>query len=229
MTADSKAKATSLKARRERAALVFDELARLYPDAACSLDHKTPLELMVATILSAQCTDARVNIVTKDLFKKYRKAEDYLAVSVAELEGDLKTCGFYRSKTKNIRRACEKLLAQHNGMVPDTLEALVELDGVGRKTANVVLGACFGIPGVVVDTHCGRIARRLGFTKETNPVKVERELMKVWEQKHWSLYSHFMVFHGRAVCPSRSPKCSHCALRPHCPFPGTREGKKICK
>lgn len=217
------------QANRERAKEIFDLLTKEYPDAECSLDHTNPLELMIATILSAQCTDVRVNVVTKDLFKKYKTPEDYTSRPIEELEKVVHTCGFYRSKAKNITKACHTILEKHDGKVPRTLEDLVELAGVGRKTANVVLGTCFNTPGVVVDTHCGRIARRLGFTKQTDPVKVEKDLMKIWEHEHWSLFSHFMVFHGRAACISRSPQCSKCVVRDLCPFPETREGQKICK
>lgn len=216
-------------ANRERAKKVFEALRAEYPDAKCSLDHRTPLELMVATILSAQCTDERVNIVTKSLFKKYKTPEDYVKRPATELEKDIQTCGFYRAKTKNIRGACQKLIDEHGGKVPDTLDALVKLPGVGRKTANVILGTAYDTPGVVVDTHCGRISRRLGFTKHTDPVKVEQDLMKIWEREHWSLFSHLFVYHGRACCTARSPACSRCPLRQWCPFPDTREGQKVSR
>ncbi|MEK7794493.1 MAG: endonuclease III [Candidatus Hydrogenedentota bacterium] len=215
-------------ANRDRAKRIYAKLVQVYPEAKCSLDHRTPLELMVATILSAQCTDARVNIVTKDLFRDFKTAQDYVD-NPAKLEKMIKSCGFYRSKCKNIVNACQKLIERHDGQVPRTLEELTALDGVGRKTANVILGTAYDTPGVVVDTHCGRIARRLGFTKNTDPVKVERDLMKIWERDHWSLYSHLFVFHGRAYCTARAPKCSECPIRALCPFPGTREGKKIAK
>ena len=219
----------SITANKERAATVFALLDAEYPDAECSLDHTNPLELMVATILSAQCTDARVNKVTPALFANFKTAEDYATKPLDELKTYIQTCGFYHNKAKNIQANGRLLLEKHGGEVPQSLEELVELPGVGRKTANVVLGTSFNIPGVVVDTHCGRIARRLGFTKNTDPVKVEQDLMKIWEPKHWSLFSHFMVFHGRAVCQSRTPKCSQCSLRERCPFPETREGKKIAR
>lgn len=216
-------------ANRERAKKVFKRLTAEYPDAKCSLDHRTPLQLMIATILSAQCTDARVNMVTPALFKRFKKPQDYVEAPLSEVEKYVKTCGFYRNKTKNIVGACQVILAEHGGEVPRTLEELVKLPGVGRKTANVILGTVYDTPGVVVDTHCGRIARRLGFTKNTDPVKVEHDLMKVWEQKNWSLFSHLMVYHGRATCEARSPKCSQCCIADLCPFPDTREGKKIAK
>jgi len=215
------------KANRERAKEIFDLLDNEYPDAECSLDHSNPLQLMIATILSAQCTDARVNKETPALFARFQCAEDYYEADVKEIEKFIQSCGFYRSKAKNIKKACTIIVEKHGGEVPRTLDELTELGGVGRKTANVILGTCFDTPGVVVDTHCGRLTRRMGFTKNTDPVKVEKDLMKIWEHKNWSLFSHFMVFHGRAVCPSRKPKCSQCNIKPLCPFPDTREGKKI--
>jgi endonuclease-3 len=219
----------TLAAKRERAIAAYAILTKTYPDAKCSLDFTNPLELLIATSLSAQCTDVRVNIVTKDLFKRFRCAQDYVDASQEEVEHYVKTCGFYRNKAKNIKKACQEIIKRYDGKVPSTLEELTTLGGVGRKTANVILGACFGVPGVVVDTHCGRIARRLGFTKETDPVKVEHALMKIWPEEHWTLFSHFMVFHGRALCQARSPKCSQCPLETLCPFPDTREGKKIAQ
>ncbi len=220
---------TSLKAKKERALEVYSVLRTMYPDAECSLDHADALQLMVATILSAQCTDARVNMVTPALFERYKTAFDYADSSRKELEGFIKTCGFYRQKAKNIQSACARIVAEHGGEVPDTLEELVALDGVGRKTANVILGTCFNTPGVVVDTHCKRVTRRLGFTKEEDPVKIERDLMKIWPHETWSLYSHMMVFHGRALCIARAPRCSECDVRSLCPFPTTREGVKIAR
>ncbi len=219
----------TLGANKVRAEEVYALLDQTYPDAECSLTHADPLQLLVATILSAQCTDARVNIVTKDLFKEFTCARDYVEKPLAKLEKLINSCGFYRNKAKNIVAASKSIVEKHGGEVPDTLDELVQLAGVGRKTANVVLGAWFKVPGIAVDTHCGRISKRLGFTKNTDPVKVEHDLMKVWEREHWTLFSHFMVFHGRAVCQSRTPKCSECRLRELCPFPETREGRKIAK
>ncbi len=216
-------------AKRERASIVFKKLKKAYPDAKCSLEHRTPLELLVSTILSAQCTDARVNKVTPALFKRFKTPEDYVNAPVSELQKYIQSCGFYKNKAKNIVGACKGMLENHEGEVPNTLDELLKLPGVGRKTANVILGTAYGVPGVVVDTHCGRIARRLGFTKQTDPVKVEHDLMKIWSEEDWSLFSHLMVFHGRAVCESRSPRCSECVLRQHCPFPESRDGKKIAK
>ena len=216
-------------ANRGRAVGVFDGLKKEYPDAECSLDHRTPIELLVSTILSAQCTDERVNKETPALFRKYKTPADYAKAKPNELQTYIKSCGFYKNKAKNIVGAGKAMVERHGGEVPGTLEELVNLPGVGRKTANVILGTAFGVPGVVVDTHCGRIARRLGFTKNTDPVKVERDLMKIWRKEDWSLFSHLMVYHGRATCESRSPRCSECVIRGLCPFPETREGKKIAK
>jgi endonuclease-3 len=216
-------------ANRERAEEVFQRLAQTYPDARCSLDYSTPLELLVATILAAQCTDERVNIVTKDLFARYRAPEDYVGVSQEELGEDIRTCGFFNQKAKSIQKACQVIIEQHGGEVPGTLEELVRLPGVGRKTANVLLGECFETPGVVVDTHCARVSKRLGFTKETDATKIERDLMKIWPQEQWTRYSHLLVFHGRSVCAARAPRCSDCVVRDLCPFPETREGKKIAR
>lgn len=216
-------------ANRERALKVFRKLRKAYPGAKCSLGHRTPLELLVATILSAQCTDVRVNKVTPALFKRFKKPEDYAAAPSKELQKYIQSCGVYQNKARNIKGACSAMIERHGGEVPGTLDELLGLPGVGRKTANVILGTAFGVPGVVVDTHCGRIARRLGFTKNTDPTKVERDLMKIWAEKDWSLFSLLTVYHGRAACESRSPKCSTCVLQQLCPFPDSRDGKKIAK
>jgi endonuclease-3 len=219
----------SLAGKRARSEKIFRILKKTYPDAKCSLDHVDPLSLLVATILSAQCTDERVNKVTPALFKRYKKAKDYATAKPAELQKYIQSCGFYQSKAKNIMGAAQKIVDEHGGNVPDTLDELVKLPGVGRKTANVILGTAYDTPGVVVDTHCGRLARRMGFTKQTDPVKVERDLMKVWPEKDWSLNSHLLVYHGRNYCYARAPRCSECPVRAECPFPETREGKKISK
>lgn len=216
-------------ANRERAGTVFERLHKEYPDAQCSLDYETPLELLVATILAAQCTDVRVNEVTKTLFRRFRKATDYIASSDAELEEAIRSCGFYRNKAKSIRRACAAVDERFGGRVPGTMDELLELDGVGRKTANVLLSECFGVEGIVVDTHCGRLARRLGFTKNNDPVKVEKDLMKIVPRERWALFSHCLVFHGRAVCHARGPKCSTCVVNELCPFPSSAQGRKIAK
>ncbi|HRK36209.1 MAG TPA: endonuclease III [Candidatus Hydrogenedentes bacterium] len=216
-------------ANRERARTVLSRLQARYPDATCSLDFKEPLQLMVATILAAQCTDERVNIVTKSLFKKYRTANDYLNSPEGELEEAIHSCGFYRQKAKSIRNACKTIIEKFGGKVPGTMEELLTLDGVGRKTANVILGECFGVPGVIVDTHCTRLSNRLGFSKHDDPKKIEQDIMKILPRDDWRVYSHCMVFHGRAVCIARAPRCSECPVRDLCPFPDTTAGRKIAR
>jgi endonuclease-3 len=218
-----------LSGKRERALAVYERLAQAYPDVRCTLDYHSPLQLLIMTILAAQCTDARVNVVSKPLFKKHRQAEDFVRAPIEELQEDVRTCGFFRQKAKSIVNTCRILVDEYGGAVPDTMEALTKLPGVGRKTANVILGECFGKQGVIVDTHCTRVANRLGFTRNSDPAKIEKDLMKVWPADQWTLFSHFMVFHGRAVCVARAPKCSGCVLADLCPFPTTREGAKIAR
>jgi endonuclease-3 len=196
-------------------------LRRLYPDAHCELDFKTPLELIVATILSAQCTDKRVNVVTRALFRRYRTAADYAAAVPGELEGLIRSAGFYRAKAKSIREAARVIAAEFGGKVPDTMEDLLKLRGVARKTANVVLGTAFGkAEGIVVDTHMKRVAYRLGLTDETDPVKIERDLVACVPRKDWIFFGHAMIWHGRRVCFARNPACPACALRSFCPKRG---------
>ncbi len=211
------------KAKRY-AAKVVGQLRRQYPDAGCSLDFGSPLELLVATILSAQCTDERVNLVTKDLFRKYRSAADYARTPQAELERDIRSTGFFRNKAKNIRGCCQALVEQYEGRVPRELDALVALPGIGRKTANVVLGTAHGIAsGVVVDTHVGRISRRLGLSRQKNPEKIERDLIEQLPRKDWVAFSHRMIQHGRHYCTARRPKCDDCPLNRFCPRVGVCE------
>ena len=205
------------------AAKVTRRLSRAYPDAKCSLDFTTPLELLVATVLSAQCTDARVNLVTKDLFRKYRAAADYAAATLSALEKDIQSTGFFRNKAKNIKACCQSLVDSYEGEVPDDLDRLVELPGIGRKTANVILGTGFGkATGIAVDTHVGRLSRRLGLSAEKDPVKVEKDLMAVLPKKQWVVFSHRMIQHGRNCCAARKPKCDECPLEPICPRIGVR-------
>lgn len=193
-------------------------LSRAYPQARVSLDFGDPLELLVATILSAQCTDARVNIVTKKLFAKYLTAGDYARVPRKELEKDIRSTGFYRNKAKNIQGACRMMLERFDGKVPKTTEEILELPGVGRKTAAVVLGNAYGIQdGIPVDTHCFRLAHRLGFSKHKDPDKVERDLLKIVPQKQRLHFSNLLIFHGRAVCQARKPHCTACVLSDVCP------------
>ncbi len=189
-----------------------------YPDSKCSLIHSNPLELLLATILSAQCTDVRVNQVTSSLFKKHRSAKDYAATSVGALEQEIRSTGFYRNKAKSIRESCRRIVREYRGRVPSTMEELIRLPGVGRKTANVLLGTWFGkAEGVVVDTHVRRISRRLGLTREENPEKIERDLMNLVPRKDWIPFSHMLIWHGRKICTARSPKCAECPLAPDCP------------
>jgi len=205
----------------ERAREVARRLARTYPDAACALAHRNALELLVATILSAQCTDVRVNLVTRDLFKKYRSARDYADADAKAFEQEVRSTGFFRNKTKSILAAAKMLVATHGGRVPDTMEALLELPGVARKTANVVLGTWFRkATGVVVDTHVHRVSRRLGLTREDDPKKIERDLMKLLPSEGWIDFSHRMIWHGRRICAARKPKCSECTLASCCPSAG---------
>ncbi|GCE23437.1 endonuclease III [Dictyobacter kobayashii] len=198
--------------------IVLDELKSLYPHARYDLDFSTPLDLLVATLLAAQCTDERVNAVTKDLFQKYRRAEDYVAVSQEELEQDVRPTGFYRQKAKQIRAACQYLITNLNGEVPRTLAELVKIPGVGRKTANVILGSAFGVTeGFIVDTHVGRLVKRFGWTQQSDAVKAERELMRLIPQQEWLGLAHRIIYHGRAVCVARSPRCAQCTLAVSCP------------
>jgi len=201
-------------------AAVLRGLDKLYPKAACTLDHSTPLELLVATILSAQCTDARVNQVTPKLFKRYPAAQDYAEADMDELEEMIRSTGFFRNKAKSIRGMARALVERHQGRVPDTLEDLVKLPGVGRKTANVVLGDAFAIPGITVDTHVGRVCRRLGFITTKDAVKAEFALMELVPEKRWTKFSHQVILHGRQVCSAKKPACPACALLPYCPFGG---------
>lgn len=198
-------------------------LARGYPQAHCSLDFASPFQLLIATILSAQCTDKRVNAVTGDLFARWPTAAALAAASQAEVEAVIRSTGFFRAKAKNIRGCCEALVERHGGEVPRTLEELVRLPGVGRKTANVVLGSGFGLPsGVVVDTHVGRISRRLGLTRHADAVRAERDLIAVIPKSHWIAFSHRLIEHGRTVCTARRPRCEGCPLADLCPRVGVK-------
>lgn len=206
---------------RKRAAGVLRRLAKAYPEARCALDHDSPLELLVATILSAQCTDTRVNMVTPALFRKYRTAADYARAPAGELEEAIRTTGFFNSKAKSLRRAGAAIAAEHGGRVPDTMEALVRLPGVGRKTANVILGNAFGKDeGFVVDTHVSRLARRLGFTRQTDPAKIEQDLIAIVPKGRRTMAAHELIFHGRRICVARKPRCEICPVNPLCPKVG---------
>jgi len=194
---------------------IVDEL---YPDAKCSLDFSDPLQLLVATVLSAQCTDERVNKVTPPLFKKYTSAEQFAEAPLEQLEQDVKSTGFYHNKALAIRESCKVLDADFDGRVPADLETLIKLPGIGRKTANVILGNAFGIPGIVVDTHVARVSARLGLTHEKDRDKIERDLMAVVPKEKWTKFSHQLIQHGRRICIARKPKCSICPMRPHCDY-----------
>src|ERR1035441_9467939 len=204
--------------RAARVRKLMAGLKQVYPDALCELDHTNPLELLVATILSAQCTDKRVNLVTAGLFKKYRSAADYAEASQSELEAAIKSTGFFRNKAKSIKGCCQAIVEKHGGKVPRTMEELTQLGGVGRKTANVVLGNAFNVNcGVVVDTHVARLAKRLGLTRQTAPDKIEQELMKQVPQDEWTLFSHLLIWHGRRRCYARNPDCPACEIKAVCP------------
>ncbi|MEE2943436.1 MAG: endonuclease III [Verrucomicrobiota bacterium] len=208
----------SNESKAERTSRIIDGLQAAYPDAHCELEHRTPLELLIATILSAQCTDKQVNIVTANLFRKYRRAADYVVVPLEELQDDIKRIGLFRNKAKSIQNCCRALVESHDGKVPATMDALVALAGVGRKTANVVLGNAFGInEGIVVDTHVGRLARRLGLTAEKTPEKIELALQKLVPVADWTMLSHWLIFHGRRRCSARKPECFECEIAQLCP------------
>ena len=204
--------------RSERLARIIPILRDTYPDAHCELNHSNPLELLIATILSAQCTDRQVNVVTADLFRKYRTAADYSAAAPDVLAEDIRRIGLYRNKAKNSQSCCQTLVREHGGEVPRTMDALTALDGVGRKTANVVLGNAFGINvGVVVDTHVARLSERLGLSASATPEKIEQDLMKLLAPADWALASHWLIFHGRRRCYARKPDCADCELAELCP------------
>lgn len=203
---------------KQRAAKITGLLKREYPDARCSLDHSNPLELLVATILSAQCTDERVNLVTAELFRKYRTAGDYLRAAPGELESDIRPTGFFNNKAKAIRGACRVIEEEHGGEVPAEMEALLALPGVARKTANVVLGNAFGIAsGVVVDTHVTRLSARLGLSAQKTAEKIEQDLIELVPKKDWIIFSHLLIAHGRKVCKARTPLCGECVVERLCP------------
>jgi endonuclease-3 len=209
--------------KSKRTLEIIRRLKTAYPSAHCELDFSNPLELLIATILSAQCTDKRVNLVTKSLFKKYRAARDYADAPPPALEADIKSTGFYRNKAKSIQRACRALVEKHGGEVPRSMEELVQLQGVGRKTANVVLGNAFGLAeGIVVDTHVGRLSGRLALSASRQPEKIEADLRKLVPREDWTLASHLLIWHGRRRCGARRPDCAHCEVKSLCPT-----GRKI--
>ncbi|MGH9819032.1 MAG: endonuclease III [Pyrinomonadaceae bacterium] len=203
---------------KKRAAEIIRRLKKAYPDAHCALNHSNAFELLIATILSAQCTDVRVNIVTADLFRKYRGPQDFLNAPQTELEKDIHSTGFFRNKARNIQAACRRIIDEYRGKVPQTMDELLTLGGVARKTANVVMGNAFGIAsGVVVDTHVSRLTQRLGLTKNTSPEKIERDLEQLVPKRNWIMLPHWLIYHGRQICHARKPKCSQCVLADICP------------
>jgi endonuclease-3 len=205
----------TIKQRAKEISGIFNEL---YPGATCTLDYKDPLQLLISTQLAAQCTDARVNIVTKALFKKYKNVYDFAKADINELEQDIKSTGFYRNKAKNIINCCKMIIEEFDGKVPRSMEDILRLPGVGRKTANLVLGDVYGIPGVVVDTHAKRLSNRIGLTKNSQPEKIEVDLMNILPKEIWGRFSHQLVHHGRAVCNARKPKCDQCSIRQFCDY-----------
>jgi endonuclease III len=213
------------EAKAARVKKIIAGLRKAYPEAHCELNHSNPLELLIATILSAQCTDKRVNLVTAELFKKFRSATEYAQADVATLEQDIRTAGFFRNKARSIKTCCQALVEKHGGQVPRTMEELITLGGVGRKTANVVLGNAFNINiGVVVDTHVARLSQRLGLTRQKDPAKIEQDLMQLVPQTQWTLFSHWLIWHGRRRCHARKPDCPNCEIKTLCPRIGVPGG-----
>jgi len=206
-----------LRKKRLRAKRLIEGLDRLYSEADCTLDYVDPLQLLISTQLAAQCTDARVNVVTRTLYEKYRCAADFANADIVELEDEIRPTGFFHNKARNIKACCAMLVAEYGGEVPRTMDELLKLPGVGRKTANLVLGDAFGVPGVVVDTHAGRLARRMGLTEHEDPKKAEFDLMKIIPEDRWTRFGHQLVLHGRAVCSARKAQCGVCTLSADCP------------
>ena len=202
---------------KQRVKKIWSILKKEYPDAKIALRFVNPLELLVSTILSAQCTDVRVNMVTKDLFKKYKSAADWVRADLKQIESEIRSTGFFRNKALNIKGACTKIAEQYGGKVPGTMAELLTLPGVGRKTANCVLGDAFGIPGITCDTHVIRLSRRLGLSENSDPVKLEFDLAEIVPKKNWTAFSHLIITHGRNVCMARKPNCPDCPIAKHCP------------
>ncbi|RCX12971.1 DNA-(apurinic or apyrimidinic site) lyase /endonuclease III [Anaerobacterium chartisolvens] len=202
----------------ERIDNIIKEFDLLYNDAQCSLEYKDPLQLLISTQLAAQCTDARVNMVTETLFQKYKNVFDFAGADIEELEQDIRSTGFYRNKARNIINCCRMLIEKYDGRVPGNMDDLLKLPGVGRKTANLVLGDIFGIPGIVVDTHAKRLANRIGLTQNSDPEKIEYDLMDIIPREYWSKFCHQLVYHGRAVCVARKPQCGICTIKSYCDY-----------
>ncbi len=215
------AKKTKIKVEkdqaRQRVRKILPILKKAYPGAKTALNFKNPLELLIATILSAQCTDARVNMVTKEVFKKYKSAKDWVKADIKHIEEDIRTTGFYHNKAISIKGTCSKIIEQFDGKVPNTMQELTALPGVGRKTANVVLGNAFGKPAIACDTHVIRLSRRLGLSENSNAVKLEFDLAEIVPKKSWTLFSHLLIFHGRNICNARKPDCENCPISRYCP------------
>ena len=224
MANSAKAKSKRTKVASAEAAQrykkIYPILQKTYPQAKVALNFTNPLELLIATILSAQCTDVRVNIVTKDLFKKYSCAEDWVRADLRQIESDIKSTGFYRNKALNIQGACRKIIDKFDGSVPGTMEELTQLPGVGRKTANVVLGNVFDTPGITCDTHVIRLSRRLALSENSDPVKLEFDLMEIVPKRNWTKFSNLLIFHGRNCCRARKPDCENCTINKYCPSAG---------
>ena len=201
----------------ERVRKIYPTLEKVYPGARTALNSKNPLELLIATILSAQCTDARVNMVTKEVFKKYKSAADWAKADIKDIESDIRSTGFYRNKAISIKGVCAEVIERFNDKVPDTMEELVALPGVGRKTANVVLGNAFGVPAIACDTHVIRLSRRLGLSENSDAVKLEFDLAEIVPKKNWTMFSHLLIFHGRKYCRARRPDCENCLISKYCP------------
>jgi endonuclease-3 len=216
MVKETKIKACKAEAA-ERIRKIWPTLKKTYPDAKTALNFKNPLELLISTILSAQCTDERVNMVTKNLFKTYKSAKDWAKTNLGQIESDIRSTGFYHNKAINIKGACTAIAERFGGKVPDSMEELVGLPGVGRKTANVVLGNAFGKPAIACDTHVIRLSRRLGLSEYTDPVKLEFDLAEIVTKKNWTLFSHLLIFHGRYICKARKPDCDNCPISKYCP------------
>ncbi|MBN1832835.1 MAG: endonuclease III [Deltaproteobacteria bacterium] len=207
----------SLKKKRARTKIIFETLDPLYVREKTALKYRTPFQLLVATILSAQCTDVQVNLVTKTLFKKYKGPEDYLNTPISELENDIRSTGFYKNKAKSIKGSAQAIMDLHEGKVPSTMEEMVKLPGVGRKTANVVLGAAFGVPGIVVDTHVKRLSNRLGLSDNQDPDKIEKDIERLLPEERWRRFSDILIYHGRKYCTARKPAHDLCPIYKHCP------------